>query len=130
MTVDASGHRTHGSRPSRPPAVRATAGKVTPAFVGREGSLVAVAEALDPGPAKVVVEGEAGIGKTRLVHECLAAPPLRDRQVLVTACPPLREPLPLGPIVAALRGLKPPVGDLPLSPLAGALRPLFPEWVD
>ena len=101
-----------------------------PACVGRERELETVVAALSDPPAVVLVEGEAGIGKTRLVHECLAVPSLCDRQVVVTACPPLPEPLPMGPIVAGLRGLKPEVGNLALSPLAGALRPLFPEWTD
>jgi hypothetical protein len=86
--------------------------------------------ALNDSPVVVLGEGEAGIGKTRLVHECLAAPSVRDRRVVVTACPPVRDPLPMGPIVAGLRGLRPRVGSLALSPLAGALRPLFPEWTD
>ncbi|RIQ11027.1 ATP-binding protein [Jiangella rhizosphaerae] len=98
------------------------------AFVGRERELSAVTAALAaPGrPAFVLVEGEAGIGKTRLVQEALRS---RDpATTLVAACPPLAEPFPLGPLVDALHRL--PVDGVPLSPLAGALRPLFPEWAE
>ncbi|WP_162605516.1 helix-turn-helix transcriptional regulator [Jiangella ureilytica] len=97
-----------------------------PAFIGRERELSAVTSALArPGqPAFVLVEGEAGIGKTRLVQEALLA--LDPATTLVAACPPLAEPFPLGPLVDALHRL--PVDGVELSPLAGALRPLFPEW--
>jgi DNA-binding CsgD family transcriptional regulator/tetratricopeptide (TPR) repeat protein len=89
--------------------------------------LATVVEALVEPPALVLVEGEAGIGKTRLVSECLHAPPLRRRTVLEAVCPPLAEPFPLGPVVDALHRQWRRVGEVPLSPLAGALRPLFPE---
>jgi DNA-binding CsgD family transcriptional regulator/tetratricopeptide (TPR) repeat protein len=118
-----------GVSQASPPVVSRAPRRLTkPAHVGRERELSTVVAALSGPPAVVLVEGEAGIGKTRLVHELLAASPLRDRGVMVTSCPPLPEPLLLGPIVAALRGLELDVRDLELSPLAGALRPLFPEW--
>ncbi|GAB3939046.1 hypothetical protein GCM10027614_20410 [Micromonospora vulcania] len=74
----------------------------------------------------MLVEGEAGIGKSRLLREWLAAPD--QRTALVSVCPPLRESLTLGPIVDAFGGVDRPVSRLPLTALAGALRPLFPEW--
>jgi DNA-binding CsgD family transcriptional regulator len=99
-----------------------------PAFVGREHELAAVVGALGDPPALVLIEGEPGVGKSRLVRECLGSPELRERRVLVAACPPLLEPFPLGAVVDGLRRLRERVDDLELSPLAGALRPLFPEW--
>lgn len=99
-----------------------------PAFVGREGELAAITSALEHTPSFVLIEGEAGIGKSRLLREVLALEVMRDRRVLVAACPPVREPFPLGPIVDALRGANRTVAGVKLSPLAGALRPLFPEW--
>jgi DNA-binding CsgD family transcriptional regulator len=100
-----------------------------PRFIGRERELAAVQRALSHPPAVVLVEGDAGIGKSRLVRELLAAPgqPWHDR-TLVGACPPFREPFTLGPVVSALRQAADRVDDLPLTALAGALRPLFPEW--
>ncbi|MEU8227770.1 AAA family ATPase [Kribbella sp. NPDC048915] len=97
-----------------------------PAFVGREREIAALSGALAQAPAVVLVEGEAGIGKSRLVQEWLAEAPARRRRVLMAVCPPLRESLTLGPIVDAFLG-RPPA-DLELTGLAGALRPLFPEW--
>ncbi|SFH04288.1 AAA ATPase domain-containing protein [Actinopolymorpha cephalotaxi] len=78
----------------------------------------------------VLVGGEAGVGKSRLVRECLASPALGGRVVLAAACPPLPEPFPLGPVLDGVRRLVPPDGALALSPLGGALRPVFPELAD
>ena len=104
-------------------------------FVGRERELAALRRALDAPSAVVWIEGEAGIGKSRLLREYLAAltgaigrqtdPASR---VLVARCPPLRHPQTLAPIVDAIRHSSGRVAGLRLSPLAGALRPLFPEW--
>jgi DNA-binding CsgD family transcriptional regulator/tetratricopeptide (TPR) repeat protein len=87
-----------------------------------------VAGALERPPALVLVEGEAGIGKTRLIQECLQSGWLSDRTALIAARPPLPESFPLGPVVDGLRRPRECVGDLELTPLGGALRPLFPEW--
>ncbi len=98
-----------------------------PGFIGREREVVTLAEALADGPAVVLVEGEAGIGKTRLVQEFLASPAAK-RTAMVAWCPPLRTPCTLGPIVDAVRQATSGVAALGLTGLAGALRPLFPEW--
>ncbi|MFD6973997.1 ATP-binding protein, partial [Streptomyces sp. NPDC059949] len=92
-----------------------------------------MAKALAHAPAVVLVEGEAGSGKSRLVREALKATSTSPLHTLVAVCPPYREPSTLGPIVDAARhavpdGIK--VGTLGLSALAGTLRPLFPEWAD
>jgi predicted ATPase len=101
----------------------------SPSFVGREQELADLTAALVRAPAVVLVEGEAGIGKSRLVREFLACLPA-GRHVVIASCPPFREPFTLGPIVDALRQATDRVADLRLSALAGALRPLFPEWAD
>ncbi|WP_433256699.1 helix-turn-helix transcriptional regulator [Streptosporangium sp. CA-135522] len=101
-----------------------------PALVGREPELAAFEQALTGAPAIVLVEGEAGIGKSRLLREFLGSPIARRRRSLVAWCPPFREPYTLGPIVDAVRQAADRVAGLRLSPLAGALRPLFPEWAD
>ena len=44
-----------------------------PGFVGRDAEFAALTAALSAPPALVVVEGEAGVGKSRLVAEVLAA---------------------------------------------------------
>ena len=91
--------------------------------------MTALARALARPPMIVFVEGEAGIGKSRLLREFLASPAVRQHRSLVATCPPLREPCTLGAVVDAVRRAIDRVADLPLSPLAGALRPLFPEWI-
>ncbi|GAA1730638.1 LuxR family transcriptional regulator [Isoptericola hypogeus] len=98
---------------------------VRPEFVGRARELAQVAWALDGGRAHVTLEGEAGIGKSRLVQEALAVSP---RHVLWMTCPPLAEPFPLGPVIDGLRRSVDDVAGLGLSVVAGALRPLLPEW--
>ena len=100
----------------------------TPAFVGRSRELAALTGALAQAPAVVLVEGEAGIGKSRLLQEWTAELPHRRHQVLMAVCPPLRESLTLGPIVDAFLGTQKSVADIGLTDLTGALRPLFPEW--
>jgi len=101
----------------------------SPGFVGRERELAALADALAGSPSLVLVEGEAGIGKSRLVAEFLAGEPGQRLRPLVAACPPFRQPYTLGPVVDGLRrAAAGRVAGLPLSGLAGALRPLFPEW--
>ncbi|MEU6072824.1 AAA family ATPase [Micromonospora sp. NPDC047074] len=98
-----------------------------PRFVGRDREAGALAEALARPPAVVLVEGEAGIGKSRLVREVLTGPARRGG-TLLAVCPPLRESLTLAPIVDALRGARQRLSGVRLSELAGALRPLVPEW--
>lgn len=101
-----------------------------PRFVGREVELARVTRALTRPPAIVLVEGEAGIGKSRLVREAVEAALGPGRRPLTAVCPPFREPLTLGPIVDAVRQDRADVRGLGLSALAGTLRPLFPEWAD
>jgi len=81
-------------------------------------------------PALAVLEGEAGVGKTRLVSEMAGQARAQGRRVLLGHCHPLHDPFPLGPVVDAVRGLGDDVGDMGLSPLGGALRPVFPELAD
>ncbi len=102
-----------------------------PRFVGRERELAALAKALAAPPAVVLVEGEAGIGKSRLVQEFLAFQAKPRQRVLVACCPPLRTPCTLGAVTDGLRQAVPDgIRGFGLSGLAGALRPLFPEWAD
>ncbi|WP_432042549.1 ATP-binding protein [Streptomyces cadmiisoli] len=99
-----------------------------PRFVGRDRELAVLGEALEDPPVVVLIDGEAGIGKTRLLREFLAPQAERGRRVLAGACPELRVPYTLGAVVDAVRDGVAGVSGLRLSGLGGALRPLFPEW--
>jgi DNA-binding CsgD family transcriptional regulator len=101
-----------------------------PQLVGRDAEIARITEALAHPPAMVLIEGEAGIGKTRLVQEALGPAAVAGGHALVAMCPPYRQPYTLGAVVDALRPAAGDVAGLGLSPLAGALRPLFPEWAD
>lgn len=97
-----------------------------PVLAGRAGELHALLDAVTHPPSVALVEGEAGIGKSRLIREALAHPLVRGRQIVLGHCRPLREPFPYGPVFDLLRHL---ADALPggLSPVCGALRPYLPE---
>lgn len=100
-------------------------------FVGRQQELSQVLDVLAHHPAVLLLEGEAGAGKSRLVHEAVAALVAEGRPVLLGLCHPLREPIPFGPVVDALRKAGPwlpPAADVP--PTAGALAPLLPDLAE
>ncbi|MFJ7907260.1 ATP-binding protein [Kitasatospora sp. NPDC096204] len=101
------------------------------AFVGRRPELERLTQAMLHPPAVVLVEGEAGLGKSRLVAEAAADAAAAGRRVLTGFCHPLREPLAFGPVVDALRGVGPflPPADR-IAASAGALRPLLPDLAD
>ncbi|MFE0880117.1 ATP-binding protein [Streptomyces smyrnaeus] len=95
-------------------------------FVGRKDELGALCQALAATPSVAFVAGEAGIGKTRLIHEALQQISGTKRRVLAGSCLPLREPFPYGPVVDLFRDLR---EELPpgLNPICGALRVHLPE---
>ena len=97
----------------------------SPVLVGRNDELGSLLQAVAGPPALVVIEGEAGVGKTRLVEELLDAPELEGAHCYVGNCQSLAEPFPLGPVLEALRNAGP--GRTGLGPVTGVLRPLLPE---
>jgi DNA-binding CsgD family transcriptional regulator/tetratricopeptide (TPR) repeat protein len=105
-------------------------GQVTsPAFVGRARELAALGEALEQArggaSAVLLVGGEAGVGKTRLVNELAARRTGTGTRVLVGGCVPLADGgLPFAPAVEALRDLVAQLGVRPVRTLAG---PSWPE---
>ncbi len=111
-------------------ALAVSPNSVAPGFVGRDVEFAQVVSALRESGSVVLVEGEAGVGKSRLVQEFLRSSAVSPETVMFGVCPPFRDPFTLGPIVAALRASCPGVKGLALDGLAGALRPLFPEWQD
>lgn len=96
-------------------------------LVGRAHELDALIAAVRTPPAVVMVEGEAGVGKTTLVRAMCAAPSVVDRQVVVGSCHVLDEAVPFGVVIEALRGLDRQRLPPSMRAVAGALRPLLPE---
>jgi DNA-binding CsgD family transcriptional regulator len=109
---------------------------VSPVLVGRDTELAALTAALDSAiagePAVILLGGEAGVGKTRLVGE--AAERARDAgaRVLVGSCVELGgEGLPFTPLADALRSLMRDTPPERLDEFVGPARPelarLLPE---
>ncbi|WP_239071623.1 AAA family ATPase, partial [Amycolatopsis sp. SID8362] len=97
-------------------------------LIGRTAELAALVSAALRPPAVLVLEGEAGTGKTRLAAELLARPELAGTRVLAARCRPQREPFPCGVVVEALRdaGKYLPAAASP-GPLTGVLGRHLPE---
>ena len=99
----------------------------SPVLVGRGGQLAVLREVLVRRPAVVLIEGEAGVGKSRLVSELLAGD-LESVLPLVGHCQRVGEPFSYGALVEALRGVGPALArQRSLNPVIGALAPLLPE---
>jgi tetratricopeptide (TPR) repeat protein len=102
---------------------------VSPIFVGRIEELqvleAALGRATNSEPAVVLVGGEAGVGKTRLVAELTARCATDGTRVLSGGCVPIGDgALPYAPIVEGLRAL---VGDLGAGAVRGLVGPSWPE---
>jgi DNA-binding SARP family transcriptional activator len=102
-----------------------TAGDGVP-LLGRSGELArlerAVGQALEGRFSLLVIEGEAGAGKSRLLEETLVRVP-GVRAGRATCCQ-LESHLPYVPLAMALRAA---LGDVDLSTAPAALRAVFPE---
>jgi DNA-binding CsgD family transcriptional regulator/tetratricopeptide (TPR) repeat protein len=101
----------------------------SPTFVGRVQELqlleAARGRAADAEPAVVLVGGEAGVGKTRLVAELTDRSATDETRVLVGHCVPVGDgALPYAPIVEALRAL---VADIGLAAVRELIGPSWPE---
>jgi predicted ATPase len=96
-------------------------------FVGRTNELARLhqllARAVDGQPLVVLVGGEAGVGKTRLVEQLAATARERGVRVLGGGCVPLgEEGLPFAPVIEALRGLADQLDLAELEAVAGPAR--------
>ncbi len=107
-------------------------------FVGRAGELAhldaSLRAALDGRPGAVVIAGEAGVGKSRLLGELYRLADGAGAKVVEGACLPLGESAPFVPIVSILRSLARvvPPGALPatLGPGRAELTRLVPEFAE
>ncbi|MFE6185325.1 AAA family ATPase [Streptomyces sp. NPDC056465] len=108
---------------------------VSPVFVGRAGELAALtatlARAAAGEPQAVLLGGEAGVGKTRLVEEFITAACGRDAVVAVGGCVEIgADGLPYAPFATALRALRRAMPEELAEALAGQegeLARLLPE---
>ncbi len=94
-------------------------------MVGRDPELAALLGAVEHAPSAVFVEGQAGVGKTRLVAEFAAAARARGMRVVMGACQPLPEPFPYGVLFDCLSQCGDHLDDP--GPVTGALRDHLPE---
>lgn len=121
-------------RPPRVPKVPETRPADTP-LIGREAETAQLREALDRAAGErgglVVVLGEAGMGKSRLVEELIAHAKRRDARVLLGRAYESDQILLFGPVVDALRtgrvGQDPEVLDALGLAWRGELARLLPE---
>ncbi|GGY80052.1 helix-turn-helix transcriptional regulator [Streptomyces nitrosporeus] len=108
---------------------------VSPVFVGRTGELASLTETLGRAsagePQALLIGGEAGVGKTRLVEEFLAVARRREAVVAVGGCVEIgADGLPYAPFATALRALRralPEELDRALAGQEGELARLLPE---
>ncbi|MFC7614552.1 AAA family ATPase [Actinokineospora soli] len=100
----------------------------SPVLIGRAEHLAVLRDAVAERPAVVLVEGEAGVGKSRLVAELLAGD-LGPVLPLVGHCRRVGEPFSYGAVLEALRGAEGRLAELGngLNPVTGVLAPLLPE---
>ncbi|MEU8526297.1 AAA family ATPase [Streptomyces sp. NPDC048629] len=111
---------------------------VSPVFVGRAGELTALTEALAAAtagePQALLVGGEAGVGKTRLVEEFVGAARASGAVVAVGGCVEIgADGLPFAPFSTALRALRRTLPDELAAAAAGQeheLARLLPELGD
>ncbi|MEV0278682.1 AAA family ATPase [Streptomyces sp. NPDC050610] len=108
---------------------------VSPVFVGRAAELTALTGTLDRAaagePQALLVGGEAGVGKTRLVEEFLTAARADGAVTAVGGCVEIgADGLPFAPVSTALRALRRQLGDALAEAAAGQegeLARLLPE---
>jgi DNA-binding CsgD family transcriptional regulator len=105
-----------------------------PDLVGRVAELAALRSRVEASGRRggvVVLLGDAGAGKTRLVRETVALARARDVPVLAGRCVPGAHPVPYRPLTEAFlhafRSTPPPDAD-DLGGLAGHLGRLVPAW--
>ncbi|MFD3971018.1 ATP-binding protein [Streptomyces cyaneofuscatus] len=98
------------------------------ALTGRSALLDGLRPVLGRRPSVVVITGEAGVGKSRLVRELLTRTRSSGTPALTARCRESDAPFPYAPLIEALSRCRPRPEDLP--PVTGALRGLLPELAD
>ncbi|WP_228694943.1 LuxR C-terminal-related transcriptional regulator [Amycolatopsis japonica] len=101
-----------------------------PVFVARDAELAELVRVASRPPSVAVVEGEPGVGRSRLLEELAAHPALASRVVWSARCGSFSRPCRLAPLVDALLGKSAVAAAhaAGFSPVTGVLRRLVPEW--
>ncbi|MFF5890510.1 ATP-binding protein [Streptomyces globisporus] len=99
-------------------------------LIGRSALLADVYAELDRRPAVAVFTGEAGVGKSRFVHELLRRTSSPDAVTLVARCQEADTPFPFAPLVEALNRFRSGLLPADLPPVTGALHALLPDLAD
>ena len=110
---------------------------VCPILVGRSAELAVLQECIEAAArgqgGVVLLAGEAGIGKSRLVAELQASPPVQAFQLLGGQCFPTDRSCPYAPLLDLLRAFLAPLSPAQIATALGAsaraLVPLLPEQV-
>lgn len=97
-----------------------------PALVERGDELSSLVRALLRPPGIVLVEGELGVGKSRLVRAALTDPALAGRPWSLGRARPVRDPGPLGPVIEALAAMTMPPARVAGPRPPGPARPPGP----
>ena len=96
-------------------------------LAGRDSEVRRVLAALGEPPAAVLVTGDPGIGKSRLLNEVVERLRHGSQTVLLGRCLPDHAGVDFGPIIEALAGLAGRPLQRPPGAVAGALHSLLPE---
>ncbi|MFI5565442.1 LuxR C-terminal-related transcriptional regulator [Amycolatopsis japonica] len=101
-----------------------------PVFVARDAELAELVRVASRPPSVAVVEGEPGVGRSRLLEELAAHPVLASRVVWSARCGSFSRPCRLAPLVDALleKSAVAAAHAAGFSPVTGVLRRLVPEW--
>ncbi|OXM46416.1 helix-turn-helix transcriptional regulator [Amycolatopsis alba DSM 44262] len=101
-----------------------------PVFVARDTELAELVRVAASPPSVAVVEGEPGVGRSRLLEELAAHPVIASRVVWSARCGSFARPCRLAPLVDALLGKSEVAAAhaAGFSPVTGVLRRLIPEW--
>ncbi|MEU3770388.1 LuxR family transcriptional regulator [Amycolatopsis keratiniphila] len=101
-----------------------------PVFVARDTELAELVRVASRPPSVAVVEGEPGVGRSRLLEELAAHPALASRVVWSARCGSFSRPCRLAPLVDALleKSAVAAAHAAGFSPVTGVLRRLVPEW--
>lgn len=101
-----------------------------PVFLARDAELAELLRVVAQPPSVAVVEGEPGVGRSRLLEELAAHPGIASRVLWSARCGSFVRPCRLAPLVDALLGANDVAAAhaATFSPVTGVLRRLIPEW--